>query len=117
MGLLDVSQTPPALSSNADSIIGAMSGVRRRILLIRHLLPTIRCTWQRRHHVFMTGWVPTNMAEMGLHYCSLLALFVVSHYCARFQHVHCRKTLLWSWQRWYLALVRHPILITLDIPV
>ena len=28
MGLLDVTQSPPAMSSNADGIIGAMSGVR-----------------------------------------------------------------------------------------
>ena len=28
MGLLDVTQDPPALASNADELIGAMSGVR-----------------------------------------------------------------------------------------
>lgn len=33
MGLLDVTQDPPALASNADDLIGAMSGVRQRQLL------------------------------------------------------------------------------------
>ncbi|RVX73980.1 hypothetical protein B0A52_02870 [Exophiala mesophila] len=60
MGLLDVTQDPPALAPNANALIGAISGVFQAGGVV---------------NTFIAGWVADRYGrKWGFHWCSLLSL-------------------------------------------
>lgn len=61
MGLLDVTQNPPALSDNADQLIGAMSGIFQAGAFF---------------NVFLAAWVADTWGrKASFIYCGVLSLF------------------------------------------